>query len=151
MRRHVLIGRFGTADDVRVPKAKDEVETNLNLLASGRQLAHGLGAAIDYVMRVGLPAIREHEAALARQALRRLTDHDLEETASTRLLVMAARLVRRIDSADLPLWLPCRLALAKYFSRPSSSMNAGKACMFASHIATLRKAMALEVRCSMQE
>jgi nitric oxide reductase NorQ protein len=27
------------------------------------------------------------------QALRRLTDHDLEETASTRLLVMAARLV----------------------------------------------------------
>jgi nitric oxide reductase NorQ protein len=29
------------------------------------------------------------------QALRRLTDHDLEETASTRLLVMAARLVRR--------------------------------------------------------
>jgi nitric oxide reductase NorQ protein len=29
------------------------------------------------------------------QALRRLTDHDLEETASTRLLVMAARLVAR--------------------------------------------------------
>jgi nitric oxide reductase NorQ protein len=28
------------------------------------------------------------------QALRRLTDHDLEETVSTRLLVMAARLVR---------------------------------------------------------
>ena len=49
MRRHVLIGRFGTADDVRVPKAKDEVETNLNLLASGRQLAHGLGAAIDHL------------------------------------------------------------------------------------------------------
>jgi nitric oxide reductase NorQ protein len=34
-------------------------------------------------------------ASLVRlaQALRRLTDHDLEETASTRLLVMAARLV----------------------------------------------------------
>jgi nitric oxide reductase NorQ protein len=29
------------------------------------------------------------------QALRRLTEHDLEETVSTRLLVMAARLVRR--------------------------------------------------------
>jgi hypothetical protein len=36
------------------------------------------------------------------QALRRLTDHDLEETASTRLLVMAARLV----ALGLPLATP---------------------------------------------
>jgi nitric oxide reductase NorQ protein len=44
------------------------------------------------------------------QAVRRLTDHDLEETASTRLLVMAARLVvgglgcRR--PAARPSWTP---------------------------------------------
>ncbi len=37
------------------------------------------------------------------QALRRLTDHDLEETASTRLLVMAARLVA---SAAFPCGTP---------------------------------------------
>ena len=40
-------------------------------------------------------------------ALRRLTDHDLEETASTRLLVMAARLV----ASGLPLQTACRAAI----------------------------------------
>lgn len=41
------------------------------------------------------------------QALRKLTDHDLEETASTRLLVAAGRLV----SAGLPMRLACRAAI----------------------------------------
>jgi nitric oxide reductase NorQ protein len=41
------------------------------------------------------------------QALRRLTDHDLEETASTRLLVMAARLA----AAGLPLHDACTAAI----------------------------------------
>jgi hypothetical protein len=41
------------------------------------------------------------------RALRRLTDHDLEETASTRLLVMAARLV----ALGLPLASACRAAI----------------------------------------
>ena len=41
------------------------------------------------------------------QALRKLTDHDLEETASTRLLVAAGRLV----SAGLPMALACRAAI----------------------------------------
>ncbi len=40
-------------------------------------------------------------------ALRRLTDHDLEETASTRLLVMAARLIR----AGMAVQLACRVAV----------------------------------------
>ncbi|MGM9488453.1 CbbQ/NirQ/NorQ/GpvN family protein [Ideonella sp. YS5] len=40
-------------------------------------------------------------------ALRRLTEHDLEETASTRLLVMAARLV----VSGLPLHEACRAAI----------------------------------------
>ena len=41
------------------------------------------------------------------QALRSLTDHDLEETASTRLLVAAARL----HGAGLPMLQACRAAI----------------------------------------
>ena len=41
------------------------------------------------------------------EALRRLTDHDLEETASTRLLVMAARLV----ASGVPLLAACQAAI----------------------------------------
>lgn len=41
------------------------------------------------------------------QALRRLTEHDLEETASTRLLVMAARLA----AGGVPLRAACRAAI----------------------------------------
>ncbi|WP_374255799.1 CbbQ/NirQ/NorQ/GpvN family protein [Aquabacterium sp.] len=41
------------------------------------------------------------------QALRRLTDHDLEETASTRLLVMAARLI----GAGMSVEAACRAAV----------------------------------------
>ncbi|HET6789470.1 MAG TPA: CbbQ/NirQ/NorQ/GpvN family protein [Aquabacterium sp.] len=46
------------------------------------------------------------------QALRRLTDHDLEETASTRLLVMAARLM----AAGLPALEACRAAIVDALS-----------------------------------
>jgi nitric oxide reductase NorQ protein len=52
------------------------------------------------------PALAATLVRLA-QALRRLTDHDLEETVSTRLLVMAARLVR----SGLPLEAACRCAI----------------------------------------
>ena len=52
------------------------------------------------------PALAERLVKLA-QALRRLTDHDLEETVSTRLLVMAARLV----ASGLPLAVACRAAI----------------------------------------
>ena len=48
-------------------------------------------------------------ASLVRlaQALRSLTDHDLEETASTRLLVAAARL----HTSGMPMLLACRSAI----------------------------------------
>ncbi len=52
------------------------------------------------------PALAARLVQLA-QALRRLTDHDLEETASTRLLVMAARLV----ASGLPLRDACHAAV----------------------------------------
>jgi nitric oxide reductase NorQ protein len=52
------------------------------------------------------PALAASLVQLA-SALRRLTDHDLEETVSTRLLVMTARLV----SCGLPLRQACRAAI----------------------------------------
>lgn len=52
------------------------------------------------------PALAARLVQLAH-ALRRITDHDLEETASTRLLVMAARLV----SSGLSLREACRAAI----------------------------------------
>nr|WP_295130659.1 CbbQ/NirQ/NorQ/GpvN family protein [uncultured Roseateles sp.] len=52
------------------------------------------------------PAVAAQLVRLA-QALRRLTEQDLEETASTRLLVMAARL----HVAGLPLLASCRAAI----------------------------------------
>ena len=52
------------------------------------------------------PALAERLVRLA-QALRRLTDHDLEETASTRLLVAAGRLV----GSGLGVAAACRAAI----------------------------------------
>jgi hypothetical protein len=46
MRRHVLIGRFGTDDKTRVPKARDEVASTLQLVA-GKRLDHGIGRALN--------------------------------------------------------------------------------------------------------
>lgn len=57
------------------------------------------------------PAMAARLVQLA-QALRRLTDHDLEETASTRLLVMAARLA----SAGMGLRQACRAAVVDALS-----------------------------------
>ena len=54
------------------------------------------------------------------QALRRLTDHDLEETASTRLLVMAARLV----ASGLPLVDACRAAVVDALSDDHDTLRA---------------------------
>ena len=36
MRRHVIIGRFGEDDKTRVPKARDEVASTLQLVAGKR-------------------------------------------------------------------------------------------------------------------
>jgi len=55
----------------------------------------------------GCPAATAARLVQLAQALRRLTEHDLEETASTRLLVMAARLA----VAGLALPLACRAAI----------------------------------------
>lgn len=46
MRRHLIIGRFGPTDKKRIPKASDEVASELDLL-SGDRLAHGIGRALE--------------------------------------------------------------------------------------------------------
>ncbi len=55
----------------------------------------------------GLQADQAAQLVRLAQAFRGLTEHDLEETASTRLLVAAARLVR----SGLPMQLACRVAI----------------------------------------
>jgi len=65
------------------------------------------------------PALAEQLVRLA-QALRRLTDHDLEETASTRLLVMAARLV----ASGLPLRAACQAAIVQALSDDADTLAA---------------------------
>jgi len=54
------------------------------------------------------------------EALRRLTDHDLEETASTRLLVMAARLV----ASGVPLLVACRAAIVNALTDDADTASA---------------------------
>jgi nitric oxide reductase NorQ protein len=78
-----------------------------------RFVALSFGYPEPAVERAILQAEAQAPAALAAQlvhlgqALRRLTEHDLEETVSTRLLVMAARLVH----SGLPLPGACRAAI----------------------------------------
>lgn len=64
----------------------------------------------------------EHARQLVRlaQALRRLTEQDLEETVSTRLLVMAARMVVR----GLPLAQACRHAVLEALTDDASTLAA---------------------------
>ena len=45
MRRHVIIGRFGADDKTRIPNARDEVASTLDLVA-GKRLDHGIGRAL---------------------------------------------------------------------------------------------------------
>jgi len=55
----------------------------------------------------GVDALRAQALVRLAEALRRLTEHDLEETVSTRLLVMAARLAE----SGVPMLTACRAAI----------------------------------------
>ena len=46
MRRHVIIGRYGSNDRLRLPLGDGEVATRLDLVRSGRALDWGIGSAI---------------------------------------------------------------------------------------------------------
>lgn len=47
MSRHVIVGRFGPADQVNIETASDEFLTSLDLLTGERRLDHGIGRALD--------------------------------------------------------------------------------------------------------
>lgn len=53
MNRHLLIGRFGPDDRTRVPKARDEVASTLQLVA-GKRLDHGIGQALNDLRTLAL-------------------------------------------------------------------------------------------------
>lgn len=53
MRRHLIIGRFGEEDRTRIPKARDEVESPLQLVA-GKRLDHGIGRALTDLKALSL-------------------------------------------------------------------------------------------------
>ncbi len=55
----------------------------------------------------GIPEAQAKQLVQLAKALRSLTEHDLEETASTRLLVSAGRLI----ASGLPLQLACQAAI----------------------------------------
>ncbi len=59
------------------------------------------------VTEAGVPLALAQQLVQLAQALRRLTDHDLEETASTRLLVMTARLI----ASGIGVRAACRAAI----------------------------------------
>jgi nitric oxide reductase NorQ protein len=65
------------------------------------------------------PSLADRLVKLA-EALRRLTDQDLEETVSTRLLVMAARLV----ASGLPLAVACRAAIVDALTDDAETASA---------------------------
>ncbi len=54
MRRHLIVGRFGPLDKAVVPSAADEQVTKLDLLSGENRLGHGLGAAIEDLVSIGL-------------------------------------------------------------------------------------------------
>ncbi|MBN8816527.1 MAG: hypothetical protein J0J06_13895 [Sphingomonas sp.] len=53
MNRHVIIGRFGDEDRQRVPSARDEVVTSLQL-AAGKTIRYGIGHALNDLRALGL-------------------------------------------------------------------------------------------------
>lgn len=54
MRRHLIIGRLGSEDRTRVPRADDEVVTRLDLVIGETTLGHGIGRALGDLARLGV-------------------------------------------------------------------------------------------------
>ena len=54
MRRHVIIGRFGSSDRAAVARAGGEVATRLEFVVSKRRLEHGIGRALDDLAKLGV-------------------------------------------------------------------------------------------------
>jgi hypothetical protein len=54
MTRHLIIGRYGPGDRVACPAAADEQATPIDLIASQKQFAYGIGHALDDLRKLGV-------------------------------------------------------------------------------------------------
>lgn len=54
MRQHVIIGRYGRSDRSRLPLYDDEAATRLDLIAGECTLDHGVGHALEDLVRLGV-------------------------------------------------------------------------------------------------
>jgi hypothetical protein len=52
MRPHLLTGHFGPVDRITVPSSTLEVQTPLNFVASNKMLGHGIGSALDDLLKL---------------------------------------------------------------------------------------------------
>ena len=54
MRRHLITGRYGSGDRIRMLLGDEEVETRLDLVVGDRSLGHGIGHALTDLSRLGV-------------------------------------------------------------------------------------------------
>lgn len=54
MKRHVIIGRFGSGDRSAIPHDVTEVATRFDLVGSQKRLEHGIGRALDDLAKLGV-------------------------------------------------------------------------------------------------
>ncbi|MGH9436313.1 MAG: Qat anti-phage system QueC-like protein QatC [Candidatus Acidiferrales bacterium] len=54
MKRHLIVGRFGPGDREDVLTATGEFASRLNLVAQKKHLAHGIGDALDDLLKLGI-------------------------------------------------------------------------------------------------
>ena len=109
MRRHVLVGRMGPLDKVAIPKAGDEVMTELRLVAANKRLDFGIGHAIEDLValhvlptEVGLDllVLAAHVHA-ADTRIARATESQDGWAREIRLVVPVSELARWADAAPL--------------------------------------------------
>lgn len=112
MRRHLLIARLGATDTALIPVAQDEVVTELQLLNTQTQLAHGLSDTVRELLRQGVyPSLLGADlllvAALVHAADTRLSRESESQDAWTREI----RLV--VPVVELDRWLPVEELLSE--------------------------------------
>jgi hypothetical protein len=54
MKRHLIVGRFGTTDRIAVPAADSEFLSRLGFVAAKKRLEHGIGDALDDLAKLGI-------------------------------------------------------------------------------------------------
>src|ERR1041385_2725035 len=109
MRRHLITGRYGPDDKVKIPAASDEVATTLNLVASNRRLDHGIGYALDELAKLGiypseigldLLVLAAHVHA-ADTRISRQTESQDSWTREIRLVVPVSDVVRWMNASGV--------------------------------------------------